>query len=54
KNLKTKRPCDKLDNILEVKGLVTYRLELLKGIYIYPIFYKLLLKLALLDAEIKT
>ena len=53
KNVVTKRPSDKLDHkklrpfeIIEVKGLVNYRLKLLKTIKIHLTFYIYLLELA--------
>ena len=56
KNLKTRRPAKKLNYIKvgpflikQVKGPITYRLELLKDAKIYPVFYILLLKLVYLD-----
>jgi hypothetical protein len=55
RNINTKRPSDKLDykklgpfKIVEVIGLVNYRLELPKTINIYPIFHISLLELVLL------
>ena len=54
KNIATARLSDKLDyrklgpfKIAEVKGLVYFKLKLLKSINIYLIFYILLLKLVL-------
>ena len=54
KNIKTKRLNSKLDHtklgpfkINKVIGLVTFRLQLLLTIRIYPIFHKSLLELAL-------
>jgi hypothetical protein len=51
KNLKTKRPSQKLDykkvglfRIKRVKGLVDFKLDLPKGTRIYSIFYISLLK----------
>ena len=51
KNIVTKRLSDKLDykklglfKIIEIKGLVNYRLKLPKTIKIHPIFYVSLLK----------
>ena len=58
-NLKTKRLSKKLDNlqiglfkILEKVGLVNYKLQLLLGIKVHPIFYVKLLELAPLDAKL--
>ena len=60
-NLKTKRQSKKLDNlrkglfeIEEVRGLVIFKLKLPKGTQKYPVFYKKLLELALLDALLYT
>jgi hypothetical protein len=60
-NLKTKRPCRKLDNlrigpfeILEVKGPVNYKLRLPEGMRIHPVFHVKLLEPAPPDAEIAT
>jgi len=51
KNIKIRRPSNKLDYtklgpylIKKKKGLVTFKLDLLKIIRIHPIFYKLLLE----------
>ncbi|KIW86591.1 uncharacterized protein Z519_12803 [Cladophialophora bantiana CBS 173.52] len=59
KNIKTKRPSAKLDytklgpfRIKDKLGDVIYRLELLKDIKIYNVFYKALLKLAPRNAKI--
>jgi hypothetical protein len=53
KNLKTKRPCKKLDylrigpfRILEKRGLVNYKLELPKNMRVYPVFHISKLELA--------
>ena len=53
KNIKTKRPSDKLDytklgpfKIQDKLGLVMFRLELPKGMRIYPVFHISLLELA--------
>ncbi|KAH7562940.1 reverse transcriptase [Bipolaris maydis] len=58
-NLKTKRPCKKLDNlrvgpfeILEKIGPVNYRLRLPPGMKVHPIFHKKLLEPAPQDAEL--
>ncbi|KAK1912645.1 hypothetical protein P3342_004581 [Pyrenophora teres f. teres] len=60
-NLKTKRPCRKLDNlrvgpfeILETIGPVNYKLRLPPGMRIYPVFHKKLLEPAPPDAELAT
>jgi ribosomal protein L11 len=52
KNLKTKRPSQKLDHkkvglfrIKKVKGLVNFKLDLSKGTRIYLVFYISLLEL---------
>ncbi|KAH7551035.1 reverse transcriptase [Bipolaris maydis] len=58
-NLKTKRPCKKLDNlrvgpfeILEKIGPVNYKLRLPPGMKVHPIFHKKLLEPAPQDAEL--
>ena len=58
KNIKTKRPSDKLDHtklepfkIQEKLGPVTFRLELSAPIRIYLVFYISLLELALENAR---
>src|SRR6185369_9810396 len=60
-NLKTKRPCKKLDNlrlgpfeILETMGPVNYKLRLPTGMHIHPVFHKKLLEPAPADAECAT
>jgi hypothetical protein len=59
KNIATKRPSDKLDHkklrpfkIAKKKGLVNYRLKLLKTIRIHPVFYVSLLEPAPLGAPL--
>jgi len=59
RNIKTKRPSDKLDfkklgpfKIKKKLGLVTYRLTLPKDMRIHPVFYIVLLEKAPKDAEI--
>jgi hypothetical protein len=59
--LKTKRLSKKLDNfqvelfkVLEEIGKVNYKLQLLLGMRIHPVFYKKLLELAPLDAKLAT
>jgi hypothetical protein len=59
KNVAIKRPSDKLDHkklrpfeITKKKGLVNYRLKLLKTIRIHPVFYVSLLKLAPLGSPL--
>jgi len=61
KNLKIKQLSKKLDYVKirlfavkEVKGLVNYKLDLLQSIKIHLVFYILVLKLALLSAELAT
>jgi hypothetical protein len=51
RNIRTKRPSNKLNFlkirlflIKEVKGLVNYKLRLLEGMRIYPVFHKSLLE----------
>ena len=58
KNIKTKRPSNKLDytklgpyKIKKKLGPVTFELQVLEGIRIYPVFYILLLELALRNAR---
>jgi len=58
-NLKTKRPCRKLDNlrigpfeILEEIGTVNYKLRLPPGMRIHPVFHKKLLEPAPPNAEL--
>jgi hypothetical protein len=60
-NLKTKRPCRKLDNlrigpfeVLEAIGPVNYKLQLPPGMRIHPVFHKKLLEPAPPDAEVAT
>ncbi|KAL6167032.1 hypothetical protein ACJQWK_06483 [Exserohilum turcicum] len=60
-NLKTKRPCKKLDNlrvgpfeILEEVGKVNYKLKLPQSMRIHPVFHKKLLEPAPPDAELAT
>ena len=59
KNIKTKRPNDKLDytklgpfKIQDKLGLVMFRLELPKGMRIYLVFHILLLELVLDNTRI--
>ncbi|KAL6155406.1 hypothetical protein ACJBU6_05630 [Exserohilum turcicum] len=58
-NLKTRRPCRKLDNlrvgpleILEKVGPVNYKLRLPPGMKVHPVFHKKLLEPAPQDAEL--
>ena len=60
KNIKTKRPSDKLDYIklepFKIKDrlrLVTFRLDLLEGMRIYSVFYISLLELVLDNAKLE-
>ena len=61
KNLKTKRPCNKLDQlrlgpfkVLEVRGPVNYKLQLPKNMRIHPVFHVSLLEPAPQNAELET
>jgi hypothetical protein len=59
RNIKTKRPSDKLDyikigpfKIIKKLGLVIFKLEMLEGIRIYLVFYILLLESTPPDARL--
>jgi hypothetical protein len=59
RNIKIKRPSDKLNHtklgpfkIIRKLGLVIYKLEIPKGIRIYPVFYVLLLEPILKNARL--
>ena len=61
KNIKTRRPSDKLDyiklepfKIREKLGLVTFKLELLKGMRIHLVFHISLLELVLDKARVES